>query len=550
MEIFNRMNTKTKILTRSERLQAIRKGGNGRRTAEIAAVNREARTVEISFSSEAEVERTYGVEVLSHDPGAVDLSRLLNSGAVLDNHDWHEQRGVVTEAWIDQATRKGRAIVKISRSQDGEDLLADIEDGIRCNVSVGYFVNAVEFLERPGAHRHDVYVVTKWQPYEISFVSVPADVTVGVGRKAKIPPMGKSSSRRDTVGIGRSADISTVALDTRKADPKRTNIGEQNSMAVRSINKQSSDSTFCVAIENAMRAQKFLEHTPVGFQEPTGYIPQPMQRSAIVRLNEQRVAIGEFERSPGGLALTEKFSGRQIPMKHAVAFASRVCRAGAQLIAYSQIGESIVAGAGDMAIAVAPMPAHFRRPLPAQFVTVPDDTDVAVTPTPIQIIDFDFKNNSIQKAVSFELKRRDLHKVPYERIEQEILESVTLGIGRVADEVVIGAVAAGAPANFSLGAAAAALISADDLRGIVGTGGVGATMAPDGTLRANGIVADLASAHAGTFIGDFSRAGLVINDEFEITFQRTGMKGNLAVTVFVNVLPVVMHPGSFFAAVA
>lgn len=39
-------------------------------------VNLEKRTVELSFSSEAEVERWFGIEVLSHDAGAIRFERL------------------------------------------------------------------------------------------------------------------------------------------------------------------------------------------------------------------------------------------------------------------------------------------------------------------------------------------------------------------------------------------------------------------------------------------------------------------------------------------
>ena len=45
-------------------------------------VDEETRTVTLSFSSEAPVERFFGTEVLSHSPEAVDLTRL-NARAAL-----------------------------------------------------------------------------------------------------------------------------------------------------------------------------------------------------------------------------------------------------------------------------------------------------------------------------------------------------------------------------------------------------------------------------------------------------------------------------------
>ena len=73
------------------------------------SVDVEKRTVEVAFSSEEPVRRWFGDEVLSHAQGAVDLSRLNGGGAVLFNHDWDDQIGVIERAWID-ADKRGRAL--------------------------------------------------------------------------------------------------------------------------------------------------------------------------------------------------------------------------------------------------------------------------------------------------------------------------------------------------------------------------------------------------------------------------------------------------------
>lgn len=168
----------------AERLHEIRERGGLRRVAELGAVDLEARTVELSFSSEVEYERWFGIEVLSHDANAVDMSRLNNGAPVLWMHDWDDQRGVVESARID-SDRKGRAIVRFSKSAAGEQLMQDVADKIITKVSVGYLVNGMKLTEERADV--DVYTVTDWLPFEISFVSVPADDTVGVGRSAKNP---------------------------------------------------------------------------------------------------------------------------------------------------------------------------------------------------------------------------------------------------------------------------------------------------------------------------------------------------------------------------
>lgn len=145
------------------------------------AVDEDARTVELSFSSEEPVERWFGYEVLGHQPGEVDLSRLMNSGAFLMDHSARDHRGAIEKAWLDGAT--GRAIVRLSRSERGEELFNDIKDGIRPHISVGYRILELLHVKRD-ENGNDWYRATKWAPYEISSVSVPADTTVGVGRSA------------------------------------------------------------------------------------------------------------------------------------------------------------------------------------------------------------------------------------------------------------------------------------------------------------------------------------------------------------------------------
>lgn len=150
------------------------------RMMEVRASDAEARTVELAFSSEAEVERWFGVEILSHDPGSIRMERLNNGAALLVDHNWRDQVGVVESVTIG-ADRVGRAVVRFGRGARASEILQDVVDGIRRHVSVGYMVHGTKLVEERG--ETDVYRVTDWEPIEISIVSVPADVTVGVGRE-------------------------------------------------------------------------------------------------------------------------------------------------------------------------------------------------------------------------------------------------------------------------------------------------------------------------------------------------------------------------------
>ena len=168
-----------------------------------ASANAEMRTVELAFSSEEPVERPWGIEILGHAAGEVDLAWIGGGTApLLLQHDTDDQIGVVESAVLGK-DRKARAVVRLSRSDLGTDVLQDIADGIRCNVSVGYEVRAWDVTQKVG--ELPVYRATDWSPLEISIVSVPADLTVGVGRAAdpaiapppSIPPTPKQEFRME-----------------------------------------------------------------------------------------------------------------------------------------------------------------------------------------------------------------------------------------------------------------------------------------------------------------------------------------------------------------
>lgn len=156
-----------------------------RRVFEVREVNVDDRTVELSFSSEIEGQRWFGIEVLGHGPGEIVMDRLLSGASLLVNHDWDDQVGVVESASV-RADRKGVAKVRFGRSQRADEIFKDVQDGIRRLVSVGYRVLAAVLVETR-EDGTDVYRITKWEPYEISLVSVPFDTTVGIGRSLENP---------------------------------------------------------------------------------------------------------------------------------------------------------------------------------------------------------------------------------------------------------------------------------------------------------------------------------------------------------------------------
>jgi hypothetical protein len=110
--------------------------------ARDGAIDEEARTVDVSFSSEEPVERYFGTEILDHSPDAVRLGRLNGGGAVLVDHDRKDHVGVVTSARID-ADHRGRATLRFGKSKRASEVFEDVKDGIRGLISVGYRIYEV-----------------------------------------------------------------------------------------------------------------------------------------------------------------------------------------------------------------------------------------------------------------------------------------------------------------------------------------------------------------------------------------------------------------------
>lgn len=138
------------------------------------------RSVALSFSSDVPYtrydylsDRKYN-EILSHEPGSVDLGRLEEIGTLLFNHNSDQPIGGIEKVWIEGG--KGRALVRFDEDEDAEKIFQKVKRGSLRGVSVGYRVHE---WEKRG--KEDM-IATKWEPLEISIVSVPADASVGVGR--------------------------------------------------------------------------------------------------------------------------------------------------------------------------------------------------------------------------------------------------------------------------------------------------------------------------------------------------------------------------------
>ena len=192
------------------------------RAAHMDAEIGEDRRVMMSVSSEMPVERMSGMEILDHSEGAIDVS-FLNSGRapLLLDHDPTQQIGVVENVSLDGAARKLRAKVRFGKGERASEVYDDIVDGIRGNVSIGYYVKKVAKMD--GGYR-----ATSWQPLEVSIVSIPADSSVGVGRSAEAPQpvIIETISEKETIMSEQNTGAATAEAAVAKRNSELKQISE------------------------------------------------------------------------------------------------------------------------------------------------------------------------------------------------------------------------------------------------------------------------------------------------------------------------------------
>jgi len=158
------------------------------REAPIASIDDNARTVEVVWTAGAPGERFdwYSgerfIEELVVTEKAVRLARLNAGAPVLDSHDRFgglaSMLAVVERAWIEKG--EGRAIVRFPKAEDDENadrVFRKIKDGIIRSLSVGYRRIKIEVDK---SKEPKVWRVVDWEPFEISFVSVPFDIKAQV----------------------------------------------------------------------------------------------------------------------------------------------------------------------------------------------------------------------------------------------------------------------------------------------------------------------------------------------------------------------------------
>lgn len=131
-----------------------------------------ARRVPAVLSTTFEVDRGGFGEVLLHGPDNVDLARA--PLPLIESHDGARLNiGLVENLRLTGDALRGDLV--LGSSQRALDLWPDIESGIVRNLSIGYAILDQRVVG-------DRIEATRWMPYEVSLVSVPADPFAGIKR--------------------------------------------------------------------------------------------------------------------------------------------------------------------------------------------------------------------------------------------------------------------------------------------------------------------------------------------------------------------------------
>ena len=190
--------------------------------------NEENHTVQVIFTTGADVVRDGFVERLKVDERSVILDRLKAGASFLIEHekDVRSVIGSVKDAWIKDG--KGYAEIQLTRQEKHAELVRDLLDGILRNVSVGYFRHDSGQVIGEN-HGTQVLEFHRWEPFEISLVGVPADPGCYVRSKKteeqektdrKTPPQIEKTTEGKAMACGKKTATETASKQPQEEEVK------------------------------------------------------------------------------------------------------------------------------------------------------------------------------------------------------------------------------------------------------------------------------------------------------------------------------------------
>lgn len=237
-------------------------------------------------------------------------------------------------------------------------------------------------------------------------------------------------------------------------------------------------------------------------------------------------------------------AGERSSLSTALLSAARTLQAGAQLIV---LPEPQVIDTG-----FAPMTQNLPSGLiaidAAEFAATDPDEEISETALPIAEAMIDRDAGGTQYGLRVKISRRQVKSKGWDTVANELMTSIVAGLARAVDRELLKAIAATTPPAFSLPAAAAAGCRFSELRALVGTDGTAATVNATGDLNAAGVPAELAPVTADTYVADWSRTGVAVNDEISLILHRLDVTGTLEITAYIDLHALLPDAGKVWAA--
>ena len=279
-----------------------RNDGRVFREAEIVAETRDAgdgkteTIVRATVSSETPYPRTMwdeenkawvrGHEVLGHAKGEIDESRMKDGLVIQDTH-WGDQIGIIRKPELKDGKLGG--VIEFGCGERAQEIARDAAAGIRRNMSVGYIVREYKKVGK-AEDGLPIFRVTKWTPYEASFVNVPADTNIGVGRVADTTDEGSGDVVRAAV-VEPSAvtpkekemDAKTIAALMAKAE--RAHMKAADVSAMIEAGKTETE----IANEIAERACAYADELAKKHAQP-----EPQRKTVIFDGGDERKIVKEY----------------------------------------------------------------------------------------------------------------------------------------------------------------------------------------------------------------------------------------------------------------
>ncbi|MHC6051939.1 hypothetical protein ACYT84_09250 [Ralstonia solanacearum] len=302
-------------------------------------------------------------------------------------------------------------------------------------------------------------------------------------------------------------------------------------------------------VEAGQRALGFRDY---GHGDDIRRMAQPAVASGTIDLSQ---FIADGNPAPNIYGVQERPAGETLPLdpRAVIEQHSRCAQAGARIV---------VATPRDKAIAIKDEktdgllgfyedPQLLRVIDPATFQTLADGADATASAMPTHDAVFTWPSVPTAAFRTTITRAQNRQVGGGEDLRSALLDAILRGLGEYCDGLLLAAIAATTPAAFSFGAAAARHLKLEDLRGLVGTNGVGAAFRGDGAFVVNpGIPAELTASHAASFVGAFGTAAIALWPALDVHVRRMNADGDLDVICLANAQAVVADPSKFWTVAA